>query len=496
MAGVSAAAQARRPASPELFRQPLGEKPAETPPSDGPTMLTRCVSLLCSLLFHIAAASAHQMPKSTVLLDFHKNDVIAELRLPLGRLEVPLHHRLESLRSIDGTGAGSVEDRRLVAAYVLSHLHAAAPNGRPWSMNIVSISMLDTQFPIQSGAREVVVRLNLRPPRAAQVGRFDLFYDVITRELVTHSGLMTVRSDWRSGVVPGRPELVGAFSHARTTFTIDRSAASDRHGLRSLFDLGMRHIAEGTDHLLFLLTLLLPAPLTALAGRWSDRGAGLQPAALRIAGIVSAFTVGHSLTLLACAPGFVRVPSTPVEILIAISILVTAAHAIRPIFPGREPVVAACFGLIHGMAFATVIGELGLDGWAMALGIAAFNIGIEVMQLIVVAAAMPSLALLARTRFYRPVRVSGAVIAAVAAVAWIGERALGLPHPVEPIVDAIAAHGIGAACVLASVCVLAALADRRQSLRWAAVPNTALLRTRIAKSAFFRARSSVASPPC
>ena len=90
-------------------------------------------------------------------------------------------------------------------------------------------------------------------------------------------------------------------------------------------------------------------------------------------------------------------PSRPIEVLIAVSILVSAARALRPLFTVREAGIAAFFGLIHGLAFATIIGELGLGQWQRVAGILGFNLGIETMQMIVVAVTMPSLILLSRT---------------------------------------------------------------------------------------------------
>lgn len=133
-------------------------------------------------------------------------------------------------------------------------------------------------------------------------------------------------------------------------------------GFAGAFHLGVHHIAEGTDHLLFLLTLLLPAPLLALAGRWNGH-ATVCRSLMQILRIVTAFTLGHSLTLGLSSFDLVRLPSRPVEVLIAVSILVSAIHAMRPLFPGREAIIAASFGLIHGLAFASVLNELGVTGW-------------------------------------------------------------------------------------------------------------------------------------
>lgn len=218
-------------------------------------------------------------------------------------------------------------------------------------------------------------------------------------------------------------------------------------GFTSVFRLGMRHIAEGTDHLLFLLALLLPAPLLAVGSRWSGF-AGVRRSFVRILKIVTAFTVGHSITLALAALGLVRVPSRPIEVLIAVSILVSAIHALRPLFPGKEPGIAAFFGLIHGLAFATTLGQLGVGRWERVGGILAFNLGIETMQLMVVAAILPSLILLSRTSAYSVPRVGGALFAGFASVGWIAERLLGVQTPVNVVVNSVAHHAVWVAAVL------------------------------------------------
>ena len=183
----------------------------------------------------------------------------------------------------------------------------------------------------------------------------------------------------------------------------------------------MSHIAGGTDHLLFLLVLLFPAPLLVHHGKWAG-SSDTRRCLLQIAKIVTAFTAGHSLTLAAGAIGVVRVPSRPIEVLIAVSILVSAVHALRPVFPGREAVIAGSFGLVHGMAFATTLAELGLGRWDRVASILGFNLGIEAMQLVAVAMVLPPLILLSRTRLYPSVRTGGAIFAGVIAMVWIAQR--------------------------------------------------------------------------
>ncbi len=210
-------------------------------------------------------------------------------------------------------------------------------------------------------------------------------------------------------------------------------------GFASLFRLGMRHIAEGTDHLLFLLALLLPAPLLALGSRWAGY-AGPRHSLLQILKVVTAFTIGHSITLALAGLGLVRVPSRPIEVLIALSILLSAFHALRPLFPGREARIAAFFGLLHGLAFAATLSQLGLGHWERVAGILAFNLGIETMQLVVVAAVMPSLVLMSRTRAYPFLRIAGALFAGSASLGWIAERLLGVHNPIDVVVNLVAHH--------------------------------------------------------
>jgi hypothetical protein len=236
------------------------------------------------------------------------------------------------------------------------------------------------------------------------------------------------------------------------------------HGWASMYLLGIRHIAEGTDHLLFLITLLLPAPLLAAGSRWAGPS-DIRHGLLQVMKIVTAFTVGHSITLALAALGLVHVPSRSIEVLIAVSILVSAAHALCPLFPGREAGIAASFGLIHGLAFAATLAVLGLSRWQRVSGILGFNLGIETMQLVVVAATMPSLALLSRTRAYSVLRVGGALFAGFASACWIAERALDVRSGIDVVVNSLAHHAIWIAVllfVISLACWLARnVADKR-----------------------------------
>jgi len=121
---------------------------------------------------------------------------------------------------------------------------------------------------------------------------------------------------------------------------------------------------------------------------------------------------------------------------------VSAIHALRPIFPGKEAAIAASFGLVHGLAFAVTLDQLGLGRWERVAGILAFNLGIEAMQLIVVAGTIPSLVLLSRTSAYPFVRISGALFAGLASAGWIMERMFDVHGSVDIVVNMVAHHAV------------------------------------------------------
>ena len=183
----------------------------------------------------------------------------------------------------------------------------------------------------------------------------------------------------------------------------------------------MQHIGEGADHLLFLLMLLIPAPLVARRGRWRRGGDGRR-SVIRVVHVVTAFAIGHSITLALATLGVIHVPARLVESLIALSILVSAVHALRPLVPRGEPIIAAGFGLVHGLAFATLLGDLGLSGGALVSSLLGFNLGIELTQLLVVALMMPSLYVLSQTRAYGVLRPALALVGA-GAVGCVAARA-------------------------------------------------------------------------
>lgn len=173
---------------------------------------------------------------------------------------------------------------------------------------------------------------------------------------------------------------------------------------------GAEHLLAGADHLAFLLVLVLPA--VAAAGAWRSRLFGVVAA-------VTGFTLAHAVTLTAAATEALRPPTALIEVLIALSILVTALDNVRPFIPAPRAAVAAFFGAIHGFAFATALAGLQLSGGAFALALLGFNLGIEAAQVAVVLLLLPALALLGHGLW---VLRLGSAAAAGLATLWLWQR--------------------------------------------------------------------------
>jgi len=419
------------------------------------TLAGIAVAVPAALLLGAPPAAAHPMPHSVILLDVHEDSVAARLELPVDELR--------TASGIDLRTAGIPADA--MRAYLTAHIRPTTIQGEAWDVSIGALALSQTEQTATGPYRELIAQAVLTPPAGGDVRRFTFGYDAVIHQVVTHIALVSVRQDWAAGRLDeGGAEQVGPVRIDTRSMTIpplavDLGDGSVRRGFLAMVRLGGDHILTGTDHLLFLLILLLPAPLRAARGRWREL-AGVRVALGRIGRTTLAFTVGHSMALTLSSFGRLDVPAWPVEAFIAISILVGAGHAIRPIFPGREAAVAGLFGLGHGMAFSFVLAEMQLSTGRLALSLLGFNLGIELIQVLLVALALPALLVLARLRIGPGLRVGGSLVTAAAAAGWLLDR-LGLPNAVARIADSAGAHttpmvaGLSATAALAGAWTVA-----------------------------------------
>lgn len=226
---------------------------------------------------------------------------------------------------------------------------------------------------------------------------------------------------------------------------------------------GIWHIWTGMDHLLFILSLLLPAVLIRrredkgddwpsggllMGGGGGGGGGGTLtaarpnaqytwqavptwwPAFIDVIKVITAFTISHSVTLTLAVLGIVDLPDRLVESGIALSVIVAAGNNIYPIVRQRIWLIAFAFGFIHGLGFASALSGLQLPAGAMAASLGGFNVGVEIGQETIVLAVMPLAFLLRYTKFYQyyVVRWGSVLIIAIASL-WLYQRAFDVLIP-------------------------------------------------------------------
>jgi HupE / UreJ protein len=394
-----------------------------------------------------SAANAHSLTSSTIAVRVDDDDRAA------ATISVAEETLEQALGTTDLTDAE-------VIVYLDEHLTVTGTDGTSWGERYGTVEH-ETVEGIDSISVDVTF-----DPSAAGIARFTVDYDAIVEAIPTHEAVVVLTDS------AGEISSPGVITDTASTLLI--ADGTQAVPVADMLRYGFEHVLEGADHLLFLLTLLLVAPVVVVAGRWQRNG-GLMTTVGRVVRVVTAFTLGHSITLIAAALGWVNVPSRPVEILIAASVGVAAIHAIRPLTARGAAVIAVGFGLVHGLAFAGILSDLGLSGTTSVLALLAFNLGIELAQLVTVALMLPSLYILSRTRAYPTVRASVAGLALTAATGWAMDRAGVLANPgagienfaisnPEVIVFGFAAIAVGAWCVEMTLrrrtSVLAAAASR------------------------------------
>ncbi|MFC0679088.1 HupE/UreJ family protein [Lysobacter korlensis] len=245
-------------------------------------------------------------------------------------------------------------------------------------------------------------------------GALQLDYNLLRDRDPQHRALVTLRRGDRAtaAIARGKPVVFDV--------NLERSS-----GWVDYLREGVHHILIGYDHLAFLLSLLLPAALLRERGDWQPvrdwrRSVG------HVLGIVTAFTAAHSITLSLAALGWVTPASKWVEAAIAASVVLAALNNVRPLITRRLWLVGFAFGLIHGFGFAGALGELGLPDGARLSALLGFNVGVELGQIAVVAAALPVLVAVRDKRWYAKavMPLLSLAIAALAAF-WLWERLAG-----------------------------------------------------------------------
>jgi hypothetical protein len=369
--------------------------------------------LALALMLATRPAHAHPTPESRVWVDTTSEGLRLTLLMPLNRLEFAFKSDLTAQPDQVMNRHGQA-----LADYVLAHV-AVHSGDQAWVAQKPRLKVVgDDVNP------DLEAVLELKAPKGADPRKGLLHFDAVTHEVMTHSVKVFLRNDWAGGLVSQVPRPLAVLDSTHVEWPIDLPKTSTAtSGLLQLLEDGAMHIVEGTDHLLFLLTLLLVSPLLAWRGRWA-KVRSASSALRHTAAVVTAFTAGHTVALVLGSSGWLQLPSAMVELAVAATIAISALHAIKPILWSGDIAMALAFGLVHGQAFSASLSGAGLLWQQHALALLAFNLGIELVQLALVVILLPLLWWL-QSRFVHAgawLRSGVGVLAFAAALWWAHDR--------------------------------------------------------------------------
>ncbi len=363
--------------------------------------------LLVALLLVMASAAAQAHKPSDSYLSFK-----SEPGHVTGQWDIALRD-LEYAIGLDADGNGEITWGELsarhqdLASYALARLQVSAGDAA------CVLQATDHLVDRHSDGAYAVIRFS---GDCAAAGTLKIRYGLFFELDPTHRGLVRIEA--------GGVTQTAVFGPERAEQTFNLAAPSLLAQITAYVREGVWHIWIGFDHVLFLLSLLLPAVFLREGGRWVP-AQRFKPVFWDVLRVVTAFTVAHSITLSLAALEIITLPSRLVESVIAASVVFAALNNLYPLVNERRWLMAFVFGLIHGFGFASVLTDLGLPRDALVSSLFGFNVGVELGQLTIVAVFLPLAFALRGTRFYsRVVFAGGSVLVAILAAIWLAERAL------------------------------------------------------------------------
>ncbi|WP_282145328.1 HupE/UreJ family protein [Alteromonas stellipolaris] len=337
----------------------------------------------------------------------------------------------ELLLKPDDIGQVAGLDTNGNGALTWGEIHQNQPLLQSYIAKVLSIKVDDTPCKISlsmpnirsvSGDSYLVSPIQVMCETAGTLG---IHYDGIFEHSPTHKLLVNVNLAGQSGVSSQssteNTSVTSVLDFDNRSVTYDAVTTSLTALFISLVYEGVWHIFIGIDHILFLVATLLTVNLAREQKQWQK-----EPSASRVIKhtviLVSAFTLAHSITLTATALNFIALDSRLVELGIAISVLLTALNNIYPLIV-RLGIITFAFGLLHGMGFASVFADLNAQSNNLVLSVAAFNIGVEVGQLAIVAVLLPLLLWLRHYTFYaKTLMPLLSSVIAIIAINWTIQR--------------------------------------------------------------------------
>ncbi len=375
------------------------------------------VITLASMLLFSNFACSHELEQSYVFLTINDTSIDGRLEINIPDLNRALSLNLATDKSV------KPED---IQRYL--------PEIKQYYSQHVSIDIGEgivlNDFFLHSIPSAQYLALNFSFKNLTSVPEFiDFEYSILFDVEPNHRGFVVIENDWRSGTFDDEGNIALIFTPDDTKRRLDLTESTVLQGYFEMFKLGIHHIWEGIDHILFLLALLLPAVVHRLKKEWVPTEK-FYPSFIYVVKIVTVFTLAHTITLSAATLGLVNLPSRLVESIIAISIAIAALDIIYPIFRGRIWLVVFVFGLFHGFGFASVLSNYAIPESYLTLSLLSFNLGVEAGQVAIVAVLFPILFLLRNSWVYPKLFLkSAAAVLIIISMYWFIERGFEIDLP-------------------------------------------------------------------
>ena len=396
-----------------------------------------------AFLFLVPLVSyAHQPKQSLIYLRIYEDTGIE------GRFEV----NANELNSVFGLDVG---------------LHPIVEKVRPYQDKIEAYLLKNAKFSSELGVYKIIftgemsklntsfgdfINFHFRLEKSENLpDTLTLEYTAFMKEDSSHRCLVAMEYNWKAGLINNESIVALDLSEGDSKGTISLTETSLWKGFIAMVKQGIYHIWIGMDHILFLLALILPSVVRRRKRPLAEAGASetkrkfniwgwepvkkFKPAFMYILKIVTFFTLAHTITLSLASLNIINLPSRVVESIIAFSVGLAAFHNIRPIFKGRDWVIAFVFGLFHGFGFASVLGDLGFKGEYLSLSLVGFNVGVEIGQIVIIALIFPVLYFIRKLKLYPKLLVWLSVLLIIISTYWFIERAFDIDLPLDEFVN-------------------------------------------------------------
>lgn len=383
-------------------------------PIAGRSVVTLNALLWLGLLVFATTANAHRVNESYVYFDVTKDSLGGRIEVTLTDLTRIKRGQEKVSESLDQ--AEVLADMDAFFDYFEKHLQLSFED-TPYQVEFEEITFFDTSVDTFAQLHFGIPGVETTPTTV------QMYYDGVFSDIdPEHRGYALIASNARNGMDENEAYISLVFAPGDGTKDLYLNDEPSKDIARAFFERGVWHIWLGFDHILFLVTLLLGAVMRIDNQRWVP-SESIRQSLWYMVKIVTLFTIANAIALCLATFEVITLPVPLVEAVIALSIVAVAIGNLVPRYHAQVWIAVVIFGISHGLGFATVLEPLGLDPERKMLGLATFNVGIEIGQLAIVLVLFPIFFALRRLPAYRTVALQFGSVALVAmAVLWFFER--------------------------------------------------------------------------